>query len=383
MSDIPLPPRGPPPPPPEFSLAIALQRKAYAEILTRFTQDSTSWFDELGRVFEEGKRLDTQNGNLQIELHEAKEKVATCNATISSLRNQMASTQTAANYGNSYAKIIEIPDPEVFSGDPKKLAPFLQAMSVKLLSNASFFPTEQLRMAYFISRLSDKAHGQVKAYILPSGAINFPSVEEITKLLTVCFGDVDEKNTAAKQILVCGQGHRSFSDYVLVWSELAGMVDWNDAAKISVLKQHLHPALKTRMSFVPAHEISNTHDGFITQVRVADANLRSVDPTYFKKQNSSHSFSTSAPANPTPAHEPADDPMDLSGAKLGGTKRSQVKWSTSDPLMMGPFTEESRPARKEWMESHNRCVWCTAQDAHTTNSCPKAPWNRKENKGKA
>ncbi|CAG8974333.1 hypothetical protein HYALB_00006182 [Hymenoscyphus albidus] len=91
------------------------------------------------------------------------------------------------------------PDPLEFSGeDPKELPSFLRKLQLKLRMNNDWWTSEQQRMGYVISLLSSKAYNQVAHGINDDGTILHPHVKAITDILTITFGDLNAKASAAK-----------------------------------------------------------------------------------------------------------------------------------------------------------------------------------------
>ncbi|EKD17831.1 retrotransposon nucleocapsid protein [Drepanopeziza brunnea f. sp. 'multigermtubi' MB_m1] len=96
----------------------------------------------------------------------------------------------------------EHPDPDKFDGTIIKLRPFLTDMSIKLAVNRDWYPTEYDKMAYFLSRLSGEAKGQVKGGTSIRGEILYKSVSEIIDILDAAFGDINAKSTAQQALFV-------------------------------------------------------------------------------------------------------------------------------------------------------------------------------------
>ena len=223
-------------------------------------------------------------------------------------------------------------------------------------------------MGYFISRLSGKAHNQVKGSIdVETGHINFADVGAVRDVLRVSFGDIDEKSTAAQDIFIMKQGHKALSDFLPLWEESASIITWNDDAKIDLLRRQLHPAITDRLSF---ERIATTIPAFLAQVREKDAILRNQEPHYHKN------LSTANPNLSSSSHDARAqdmrDPMDLSAFRVNGV----LTWTSKDvETKKIPRSDEERAARKAYNSKHNLCQWDSSKD-HAGNDCPFAPWNR-------
>ena len=219
-------------------------------------------------------------------------------------------------YGDGSGRSAEHPDPEPFDGASKRLPHFLCEMALKLRANNDWYPTEDSKLIYYISRLKGKAFGQVQGRIDQDGNINFANVAEVVAILQVAFGELDEK------------------------------------------------------SDVPA-----AHDAMVTCFRNVDAQDRMADSSYYKKGNSNAPTDTRAPTIPayySPITNAADDAMDLSLLNIAGN----VTWTAQDVASARrPQNAAEQAARKLYNTKHGLCHWCSS-DKHKAPSCTDAPWNK-------
>ncbi|KAJ5041572.1 uncharacterized protein L3040_005152 [Drepanopeziza brunnea f. sp. 'multigermtubi'] len=87
-------------------------------------------------------------------------------------------------------------DLDKFDGTITKLRPFLTDMSIKLAVNRDWYLTEYDKMAYFLSRLSGEAKGQVKRSTFIRSEILYKSVSKIIDILDAAFDNINAKSTA-------------------------------------------------------------------------------------------------------------------------------------------------------------------------------------------
>lgn len=268
------------------------------------------------------------------------------------------------------------PDPEKFDGtNPKLLPAFVKEMQMKLRMNKDWYPTEQEKMTYYVSRLTAKAYDQVDHGIGEDGHLTFPDVSTIVSLLCSSFGDSDEVNTASNKIFSMRQGHQPLTTFLPNWISTASKTKFNDDAKIAFLKQSLHRDILHRLSFLP--DLPKTLHDFLDAVRKADALLRSLEPTYYQKK----SIATTLPHHSDPATyvtpnltdtPPAtDDPMDLSAAQL---QKTNFKVGNYDPATAKrkALTSQEKEARKAYAWHFKLCHYCL-QRGHQLQACPTRP----------
>ena len=259
-------------------------------------------------------------------------------------------------------------EPDPYTGDDPSLLPkFIKDIAIKLNSNADWYPDEQARMRYLVSKLKSTAWDAIEYGILEDGTVSFESVDAIFSILNSSYGDVDEKSTAQDSIMDYSQGNLPLVKFLPVWHTLARKSRFDDTALIAHLRRALHPEITARLSFTDAADLPTSLVEYIALVRKTDAALRRVDPQYFtrKKSRPAPTISTlTAPAIPatTPPlsqSTPLDDPMDLSVTWTSGTGRK-------------PKTPEEKRLHRQFCLQHNLCLYC-AQPDHRLANCPTRP----------
>lgn len=277
--------------------------------------------------------------------------------------------QVVGGRGTTTQRSPEHPDPAPFEGDPNQLTDWLQDMNLKMQQNKDWWDTEQKKMIYFVSRLGKDPKNVMRFALDTPGVIALDNVNSVIEILRSSYGDINEKGTAQTRIFVEKQGKRSLTTFLPVWQGLASRTEFNDAAKIAVLKGNIHPDLLARSNFTPTTSIPSDLPGFIMHLRRTDATLRESDPTYYLKSPRG----SGAPALPhfspaaVPTHTPdAGDPMDLSVAGV------RVIWTGSNGGKKRPQNDAERAAKKLFCIQNNLCLYCESPK-HRIPECPLAP----------
>lgn len=314
-----------------------------------------------------------------MDAHEKGERVIELMQQVNNLTQEVTAFKFAIQYGNGtgHHRSAEHPDPDPFDGDAMRLPHFLREMAFKLRANGDWYPTEDSKLIYFISRLKGKAFGQVQGRIDQDGNINFTNVAEVVAILQVAFGELDEKASAQEKLLELKQGHRPFAVFVAEWQEFVLKSKFDNEALMTLLKKAVHPALLTRYSFLPKNDVPTTHDTMVTCFRNLDAQVRMADSSYHKKGNGNSNAPNNNRSTPVPAYNPPitsanDDAMDLSLLNIAGN----VVWTAQDVAnARRPQNPAEQAARKLYNTKHGLCHWCSS-DKHKAPACAEAPWNK-------
>ncbi|KAI1003556.1 hypothetical protein K3495_g4646 [Podosphaera aphanis] len=204
---------------------------------------------------------------------------------------------------------------------------------MKFIANRDWYPDEQIKMIYLVSRLEGKAYSTLSYGINRDGSIKFTSSEAILVLLEQAFADVDECNAARRKILTIKQGQKDTSTHISDWFDVAQKTGLADDALINHLYDSLHPAIVSHIQnrVMLRQPLPNDLTSYLVEVRHINAVLRSSNPCYTKdKSNSSnhHHSSLPIPNSTAPSNPFAADPMDLSASNLG----RNITWTSADAV---------------------------------------------------
>ncbi|KAI0992342.1 hypothetical protein K3495_g15844, partial [Podosphaera aphanis] len=239
-------------------------------------------------------KLQQQNTILQQQLQILEQEAATnfqfqqqnnlLQQKIQNLEQQAAAARNGASPG-SY-RTAEHPDPDIFSADNhelrKELPLFVRKINMKFIANGDWYPSEQSKMIYLVSRLKGKAYSTIPHGINRNDTVNFPSTDAILVLLEQAFADVDECNSARRQILTMKQGQKDTSTHISDWFDIVQKTQLSDDALINHLYDSLHPTIVYHIQnrVMLRQELPTDLTSYLVEVRHIDAVLRSSNPDY-------------------------------------------------------------------------------------------------------
>ncbi|KAI0990820.1 hypothetical protein K3495_g17367, partial [Podosphaera aphanis] len=164
-------------------------------------------------------QLQQQVGNLQQQITTLQQQNTTLQQQNTSLQQQIQTNSLTSH------RSAEHPDPKVFSANDaasrKELPLFIRKVNMKFIANRDWYPDEQSKMIYLVSRLEGKAYSTISYGINRDGSIKFTSSEAILILLEQAFADVDECNAARREILTIKQGQKDTSTHISDWFDVA------------------------------------------------------------------------------------------------------------------------------------------------------------------
>lgn len=129
------------------------------------------------------------------------------------------------------------PDPEKFTGERDDLDRFLSHISMKLMINGDWFPTEQAKVAYIASRLDGVAHRQFLTQFKKPD-LGFSVHTDLTQALERAFGDADPQATAQVKLDQLYQRNTDLVNYLASFNRYAYATGYNDTALIRILFDH-------------------------------------------------------------------------------------------------------------------------------------------------
>lgn len=337
-------------------------------------------------------QLQQQNSVLQQQVQHLEQQIASSSQlqqqhALLQQKNQELQQQ-ALNFAqgttHSSQRSAEYPDPEVFSAESsesrKELPLFIRKVNMKFISNADWYPSEQSKMSYIVSRLKGKAYSTIAHSIKRDGTINLSSSDAMLTLLEQAFADVDECNTARRQILVTKQGQKETSNHISDWLEIAHKTDLSDDALINHFYDSLHPLIVSQIQnrLMIRQEMPADLCSYLVEVRHIDAVLRSSNPNYTKNKPSfTSSFQALRPMN-AQYHAAGGDPMDLSASKAS----THITWTTRDATNHRiPRNEAEKLAKRDYCFENNLCSWCY-DPGHRARVCAEARWNQGKKKSR-
>ena len=327
-----------------------------------------------GRYQEQEQAIETLNGNLVTlkSRHNALEREHYERAPL------LASTD-----GRNEPKI---PDPPMYSGDRKELAPFLTKCQLKFEGQPSRFRTERSKILYAGSRLEGTPFSWFQPLITQYGADSetpppeLVSFKTFKEALTGIYGDPNQEATAVRELRRLHQTG-SAAEYAARFEAKRQYIHWNDQACRDQFYLNLKEDIKDEMA--PVGKPTTYADMKALAIRLdtrlyerrlersnAGTNLPRLTPL---GRPTGRSPAWTAPANnpamptaPTPATTTQDPP----------STGLRVPTHTPDgtvPMELGAsgfwhLTE----LEKERRRSLGLCGYC-GEKGHMTYTCPVAP----------
>jgi len=262
-----------------------------------------------------------------------------------------ATLQVAADHAPR-PRTQRMSDPALFDGTRDKLRPFLTTLHLKLCEPGSV-PDEQAKLRYAVGRLEGAALDQVTQY-MRTDTIDLPDIGSLVATLEAAFGDPDRTGTAERKIRQLRQLNKDFSAYYAEFQRYAADVTWNDAARMSALRDGLNNELKDALIYAPAPA---DFPGFVSLLQRMDTSIRARNQersrntpreTWSRLPASTPSAPVSfpAPAPAAAANNFGPAPMDLSSGRR-------------------TLTQEEKNQRM----AEGRCLYCGGL-GHRARNCP-------------
>lgn len=233
----------------------------------------------------------------QLRLHE--ENAVEQNQQIQRLRDTLAAQEgqmkhlrhlldvlsTSAGTANQDSSTVPpattfVPDPAIFTGDPEELETWLFHMSNKLSISRNIFYTEEMRIAYAVSRLGGDAILQVRPYMTtPPDGVGFvssiPSYPALVEILQGAFGDSDPQRTAQERISCLRQENRRVSHYAAEFLRYSGATGYNDPPLKRLWFEGLNPETQTALMYHSDGDSGSLRD-VMQRCTAIDARLRTL-----------------------------------------------------------------------------------------------------------
>ena len=122
---------------------------------------------------------------------------------------------------NESNKEIEINKPTAFYGSRKKVETFIQECRLYLQVNKKSYSTDEAKVAFFLSFMTEKEALKWKQTFLRSitnddGEMNFPTIKDFVGLLNSYFKPTNQTQDVAHQLALLKQGKKTAKEIVTV-----------------------------------------------------------------------------------------------------------------------------------------------------------------------
>lgn len=260
-------------------------------------------------------------------------------------------------------KGIKIPDPPIFEGKTD-IDPWLVKMRGKLSANAWLFPTEDLRIQYTLSRVSERAYKHLEPRLLPNAEIRFHTAEEIFDYLARIYVDPGRKRKARDEFRRIRQAQMPFNDFWAEFQRLALEVGKSEEDQLEELQDKLSDELKTALAIHSPDDLYK----YVSLCQTTEQKLRGtlafkkstglIDPR--TKGNPSWKFTSAAHAtNQTTDNRNTNTLKPAATSSRASTPAARQRPSYADP-------------ERQKLSDSGACFYCKEQ-GHMARNCPRKP----------
>lgn len=265
---------------------------------------------------------------------------------------------------------FKIADPERFTGlDRKKLRPWIAHVRLKLAAERARFTTEQSKVAYALSYLSELAFQHYEPDILrglegPDAPIHFQSLDALLQHLDSTFGDKGSENSALREITTLSQGSTAASTYYTKFTNITPYLSWEGTAFRDIFYKGLRDEIKDELIKSPlpstleelavrAIEIDNR---FYERRQEMRGTNNSGASRSFSTKSTSQGVRPRAHSAPSSTKSPYHTTTDVSGAT---------------PMEIDATAPRSRlsPQEKQRRKDNGLCLYC-GHGGHFATRCP-------------
>jgi|SRR5579871_1913430 len=191
-------------------------------------------------------------------IDKSEQKIAELKAERSQLQNRinkLIDSMTSAPSTSTRPRPL-LPDPERFSGKGKtyterqqSFRSFSAAIRQKMLVDGHCFETDDARIYYVASRVTDDAYRRIDAWIkgnqqgrLP-GSLYFDTWEDVLKTLEKYYDVSDRARAAEIKMQTLRQNNSRWLEFYSDFSQLLADLNWNNAAKTAQLRAKINDEL--------------------------------------------------------------------------------------------------------------------------------------------
>ena len=229
-------------------------------------------------------------------------------------KDTMTGIETKPETRTETAKEIGINKPTPFDGDRKKVHSFIQECKVYLAINRKVYTTDEAKVAFVLSYMTEKEALKWKETYLTSitnqdGDIIFPTIKVFWELIDEYFKPADRVQDATNKLSILKQGKRPVEELVTEFRLLAaqaGMTNETSADNLHLIRlfrNTLHPNLAKKILF--SESVPKTFKEWMDRAIQYDTNYRMAMAILGKPTNGERSTSTSTYSHSrrTPEHK--------------------------------------------------------------------------------
>lgn len=213
------------------------------------------------------------------ELEAANEEISRLKSSLRNLRSNAAATRAIDAEGRP-VKSSKLPDPEVFNDNTdKKIEQWMMAIRNKMRGNADYFPTEEQKMQYVMTRIG----GQAFEFLAPQCDLtaedSFQTVEEMLTALEEVYGDPNKVKTARTQYQKLYQNTQTFPLFYAEFRRLASILKYDETVLIDDLLNKVNRQIQ---DLLIAHDFDTLKEA-AARCAIIDRNLQTKNARDAKK----------------------------------------------------------------------------------------------------
>ena len=193
---------------------------------------------------------------------------------------EMATMVEGRNESN---KEIGINKPTAFDGSRKKVETFIQECRLYLQVNKKIYATDEAKVAFFLSFMTEKEALKWKQTFLRSitnddGEMNFPTIKDFVGLLNSYFKPTNQTQDAAHQLALLKQGKKTAEEIVTEFRLLISQAGYSSDTPsdhlhlIEKLQNVLNPALVKKIMLMDSPP--TTIEGWVDKAILIDSQYR-------------------------------------------------------------------------------------------------------------
>jgi macrodomain Ter protein organizer (MatP/YcbG family) len=212
-------------------------------------------------------------------------------------------------------KEIGINKPTPFDGDRKKVHAFLQECKVYLAVNRRVYATDEAKVAFVLSFMTEKEALKWKETYISSitnsaGEIVFPTIKQFWDLVEEYFKPADRIQDANDKLSILKQGNRPVEEMITEFRLLASQAGMTDITAsdnlhlIRLFRNALHPTLAKKILF--SENVPQTIKEWMNRAIQYDTNYRMAMAILGKPTNGARSTSTSTSYQARKIHDHKD-----------------------------------------------------------------------------
>ena len=176
-----------------------------------------------------------------------------------------------------FSKSTKLPDSPLFEGPGQNVNNWLSRMRNKLKANKDHFPTEEMKIAYVESRVSETAAKHIASRMRDTATNSFLEAEEVLSIINKVYDDPNRRHTAQRQFLKLYQNKIFFHEFWMKFQRLSAKLGYNNETLLDDLQHKISSDLQR----VTINERTMNLDEFAdicmqADVRLTELNARSA-----------------------------------------------------------------------------------------------------------